>query len=75
MKQAGQILLFRFPQANLEEGKLRPARQKALGGVAGETVIATVLREPPLYLSRSCIYCARRCGQQGVLVLAGEVGK
>ena len=25
MKQAGQIVLFRFPQADLEEGKLRPA--------------------------------------------------
>jgi mRNA interferase MazF len=25
MKQAGQIILFRFPQAELEEGKLRPA--------------------------------------------------
>jgi mRNA interferase MazF len=25
MKQAGQVVLFRFPQADLEEGKLRPA--------------------------------------------------
>ncbi len=25
MKQAGQIVLFRFPRADLEEGKLRPA--------------------------------------------------
>jgi mRNA interferase MazF len=25
MKQAGQITLFRFPQTDLEEGKLRPA--------------------------------------------------
>lgn len=25
MKQAGQIVLFRFPQTDLEEGKLRPA--------------------------------------------------
>jgi len=25
MKQAGQIVLFRFPHADLEEGKLRPA--------------------------------------------------
>jgi mRNA interferase MazF len=25
VKQAGQIVLFRFPQADLEEGKLRPA--------------------------------------------------
>jgi len=25
MKQVGQIALFRFPQADLEEGKLRPA--------------------------------------------------
>jgi mRNA interferase MazF len=25
MKQVGQIVLFRFPQTNLEEGKLRPA--------------------------------------------------
>lgn len=25
MKKAGQIVLFRFPQTNLEEGKLRPA--------------------------------------------------
>jgi mRNA interferase MazF len=25
MKQAGQIVLFKFPQADLEQGKLRPA--------------------------------------------------
>ena len=25
MKEAGQVLVFRFPQADLEEGKLRPA--------------------------------------------------
>ena len=25
MRRAGQIVLFRFPQADLEEGKLRPA--------------------------------------------------
>lgn len=25
MKRAGQIVLFRFPQTSLEEGKLRPA--------------------------------------------------
>jgi mRNA interferase MazF len=25
VKQAGQIILFRFPQTNLDEGKLRPA--------------------------------------------------
>jgi len=25
MKQAGQIVLFRFPQTNMGEGKLRPA--------------------------------------------------
>jgi len=25
MKQAGQIILFKFPQADLEQGKLRPA--------------------------------------------------
>ena len=25
MKQAGQIVLFRFPQVDLEEGKVRPA--------------------------------------------------
>ena len=25
MKQAGQVVLFRFPHADLEEGKLRPA--------------------------------------------------
>ena len=25
MKQAGQIILFRFPQTDLEAGKLRPA--------------------------------------------------
>jgi len=34
MKQAGQIVLFRFPQANPEEGKLRPAL--LLGGLPGE---------------------------------------
>ena len=25
MKQAGQVVVFRFPQTDLEEGKLRPA--------------------------------------------------
>ena len=25
MKQAGQVVLFRFPQTDLDEGKLRPA--------------------------------------------------
>ncbi len=25
MKKAGQVVLFRFPQTDLEEGKLRPA--------------------------------------------------
>ncbi len=25
MKEAGQVVVFRFPQTNLEEGKLRPA--------------------------------------------------
>ena len=25
MKAAGQVVVFRFPQADLEEGKLRPA--------------------------------------------------
>jgi mRNA interferase MazF len=34
MKQAGQIVLFRFPQADLEEGKLRPAL--LLGRLPGE---------------------------------------
>ena len=34
MKRAGQIVLFRFPQADLEEGKLRPA--VLLGKLPGE---------------------------------------
>ena len=34
MKQAGQIVLFRFPQADLQEGKLRPAL--LLGKLPGE---------------------------------------
>ena len=34
MKQAGQIVLFRFPHADLEEGKLRPAL--LLGRLPGE---------------------------------------
>jgi mRNA interferase MazF len=34
MKQAGQIILFRFPQADMEEGKLRPAL--LLGRLPGE---------------------------------------
>ena len=34
MKQAGQIVLFRFPQTNLERGKLRPA--VVLGKLPGE---------------------------------------
>jgi mRNA interferase MazF len=34
MKRAGQVILFRFPQADLEEGKLRPAL--LLGRLPGE---------------------------------------
>lgn len=34
MKEAGQIVLFRFPQADLEEGKYRPAL--LLGKLPGE---------------------------------------
>ncbi len=34
MKQAGQIAIFRFPQTDLEEGKLRPAL--LLGKLPGE---------------------------------------
>jgi len=34
MRQAGQIVLFRFPQTDLEEGKLRPAL--LLGRLPGE---------------------------------------
>ena len=34
MKQAGQIVIFRFPQTDLEEGKLRPAL--LLGKLPGE---------------------------------------
>ena len=34
MKQAGQVVVFRFPQTDLEEGKLRPAL--LLGKLRGE---------------------------------------
>ncbi|MEP7137974.1 MAG: type II toxin-antitoxin system PemK/MazF family toxin [Chloroflexota bacterium] len=34
MKKAGQVVVFRFPQTNLEEGKLRPAL--LLGKLPGE---------------------------------------
>lgn len=34
MKLAGQVVLFRFPQSDLEEGKLRPAL--LLGRLPGE---------------------------------------
>ncbi len=34
MKQTGQIVVFRFPQTDLEEGKLRPAL--LLGKLPGE---------------------------------------
>jgi len=34
MKQAGQIVLFRFPQTDLEDGKFRPAL--LLGKLPGE---------------------------------------
>ena len=34
MKEAGQVVVFRFPQADLEEGKLRPAL--LLGKLPGE---------------------------------------
>lgn len=34
MRQAGQVVLFRFPQTDIEQGKLRPAR--LLGKLPGE---------------------------------------
>lgn len=34
MKQAGQVVVFRFPQTDLEDGKLRPALM--LGKLPGE---------------------------------------
>ena len=34
MKKAGQVVVFRFPQTDLEEGKLRPAL--LLGKLPGE---------------------------------------
>lgn len=34
MKQAGQVVLFRFPQTDMDEGKLRPAL--LLGKMPGE---------------------------------------
>ena len=34
MKKAGQIVIFRFPQTDLEDGKLRPAL--LLGRLPGE---------------------------------------
>lgn len=34
MKQAGQVVIFRFPQTDLEEGKFRPAL--LLGKLPGE---------------------------------------
>jgi mRNA interferase MazF len=34
MKQAGQVVVYRFPQTDLEEGKLRPAL--LLGKLPGE---------------------------------------
>src|SRR6266498_1249355 len=34
MKQTGQVIVFRFPQTDLEEGKLRPAL--LLGKLPGE---------------------------------------
>lgn len=34
MKKAGQVIVFRFPQTDLEEGKLRPAL--LLGKLPGE---------------------------------------
>jgi len=34
MKKAGQVVVFRFPQADLTEGKLRPAL--LLGQLPGE---------------------------------------
>src|SRR6266540_740769 len=34
MKEAGQVIVFRFPQTDLEEGKLRPAL--LLGKLPGE---------------------------------------
>ena len=34
MKKAGQVVVFRFPQTDLDEGKLRPAL--LLGKLLGE---------------------------------------
>ncbi len=43
MKQAGQIVLFRFPQTDLETGKLRPALLLAkLPGEYGDWLICMI---------------------------------
>lgn len=43
MKRAGQIVLFRFPQADLQEGKLRPALLLAkLPGEHGDWLICMI---------------------------------
>jgi len=40
MKEAGQVVVFRFPQADLEEGKLRPALR--IGFLKNRTMANTV---------------------------------
>jgi len=51
MKEAGQIVLYRFPQTDLVEGKLRPAL--LLGKMPGEYddwLICMISSQTPLFI-------------------------
>ncbi|GEM87744.1 type II toxin-antitoxin system PemK/MazF family toxin [Meiothermus granaticius] len=52
MKKAGQVVLFRFPQADLEEGKLRPALLVAkLPGEYDDWMICMISSQTRHYLT------------------------
>jgi len=52
MKKAGQVVLFRFPQADLEEGKLRPALLVAkLPGEYDDWLICMISSQTRHYLT------------------------
>jgi mRNA interferase MazF len=52
MKRAGQVVLFRFPQTDLEEGKLRPALLLAkLPGEYDDWLICMISSQTRHYIS------------------------
>lgn len=52
MKKAGQVVVFRFPQTDLEEGKLRPALLLGkLPGNYNDWLICMISSQPHQYIA------------------------